>query len=360
MIGNSRGQGSFSPATGEKDGPDDACINFICRDVRGLRGRFPACIARAKWGGNRSARVGSWGICGNVFDGLGNTNPGAIDPGIPGFVGPLGNGISSSPNVVNPAFVGWANVITSYLPAPGVDPGWNDPTMALGPVTGDNFDVVSLGDLNSQQIAAYASPGQITLSFNRGIRNSAGPDFAVFENAFGTANSVFADLAYVEVSSDGSHFARFPSTSLTPSAVGPYGSIDPTNVHNLAGKHVNAYGNSWGTPFDLATWRAIRWCSRGRSTCNGIHYVRLIDIPGDGSSHDSAGRSIYDAWPTYGSGGFDLEAIGVTTLGYPAMPNLDGVVDAADLTILRPSQSPRAALPKAISTRTGSSMSAIS
>ncbi len=36
-----------------------------------------------------------------------------------------------------------------------------------------------------------------------------------------------------------------------------------------------------------------------------------MDIPGDGTFLDSLGDPIYDAWVTWGSGGFDLEAIGV-------------------------------------------------
>ncbi len=46
--------------------------------------------------------------------------------------------------------------------------------------------------------------------------NGAGWDLAVFENAstFFTSPFIFAELAYVEVSSNGTTFARFPSVSL--------------------------------------------------------------------------------------------------------------------------------------------------
>src|SRR5262249_8052165 len=134
--------------------------------------------------------------------GLSNTNPGAVDPAVPGFIN--GN--------LNPAFVGWATGVASYLPAPGVDSDWSDSTKALHELTqqDDPFDIVSLGDLDANQIATGTQPGQITLSFAGGIRNQTGPDFSVFENALGTQNAVFAELAYVEVSSDGTHFARFP------------------------------------------------------------------------------------------------------------------------------------------------------
>jgi hypothetical protein len=276
----------------------------------------------------------SFTLAGPFSTGLGNTNAGAVDPAIPGFVGPAGDGKTTSPNVVNPLFSGWATTCTSYLPAPAVDARWSDPAKALGPVTGDNFDIVSLGDLNSTQIAAGTPPGQITLSFSGGIRNTAGADFAIFENSLGTGSLVFAELAYVEVSSDGQHFARFPSDSLTPSAVGAFGQIDPTNVHNLPGKHVNSGGNSWGTPFDLSDLNNDALVQSGQVNLHGIQFVRLIDIPGDGSFHDFNGHPIYDAWPTVGSGGFDLEAIGATHNWLGGDANLDGVVDVTDLGAL--------------------------
>ncbi|WP_428937722.1 DUF4465 domain-containing protein [Fontivita pretiosa] len=297
-------------------------------------------MSRTAGGARRTAAAtmlitaSSAAFAGPYSSGLSNLTPGAPDPAIPGFTGPLGDGVSESPNVVNPAFVGWATSVVAYLPAPGVDAMWRDPRRALGPVSGDNFDVVSLGELNSSQIAAGTAAGQITLSFASGIRNAPGPDFAIFENSLGSDNFTFAELAHVEVSSDGVHFARFASTSLTPAAVGPYGSIDPTDVHNLAGKHVNAYSQSWGTPFDLADLASDPLVVSGLVNLNGVREVRLIDIPGDGSFPDASGRPIYDAWPTFGSGGFDLEAIGVISAWLGGDATLDGRVDARDLYVL--------------------------
>src|SRR4030095_5852802 len=193
-----------------------------------------------------------------------------FDAPVPGFIGPDGEGNArlddgsggfiNERNFVNPLFLGWATDVVSYAPAPGVAPSWSDSDLALGPVTGENFDIVSLGDLNASQISAGNSPGSITLHFANPIRNFSGADFVIFENTFiseyntgGTGiGGIFGDLAYVEASSDGVNFIRFPSASLTPAAVGASGSLDPTNIFNLAGKHVNAGGSSWGTPFDLA------------------------------------------------------------------------------------------------------------
>lgn len=258
------------------------------------------------------------------------------DAPIPGFVGPDGEGkarlddgfggFTNPRNYPNPIFLGWATTWTDYVRADGQE-GFSDPTLALGPVTGDVFDVLALGDLSAAEIGDGKAAGQVTLQFTGGIqtqpiRNLPGADFVVFEN--GTVASsdtggagvggVFAELGYVEVSSDGVNFARFPSISQTAGAVGMYGSINPTNVFNLAGKHVNAYGNSWGTPFDLADLTGHPSVVSGAVNLAAIRYVRVVDIPGNGTYLDSNSHSIYDAWVTFGSGGVDLEAVGAISV----------------------------------------------
>ena len=233
------------------------------------------------------------------------------DAPVPGFIGrhgigkarlqsgvdENGNPVFQNPdNYVNPLFFAWAGSVVDYSRADG-DLSFSDPSRALGEVTGDNFDVVSLGDLTAGRIAAGNAAGSITLELARPVRNLSGADFVVFENGLvarsntGGAGSggILAELAYVEVSSNGLDFVRFPATSLTPSAVGGYGSISATNVLNLAGKHVNSYATSWGTPFDLA-----------QVGLQEVTHIRLVDIPGDGSFKDRAGSSIYDAWLTFG------------------------------------------------------------
>lgn len=249
------------------------------------------------------------------------------DAPIPGFVGPHGEGKARilqsggsylhPENQVNPLFFGWADGVTAYTPAPGVAPTWMNSSLALGPVTGDNFDIVSLGDLNATQIESGVLPGSITLTFAPPLRDKTGADFVVFENGLvslggaGVAGQILAELAYVEVSSDGETFARFPSRSLTPARVGSFGTIDASHVFGLAGKHANALGESWGTPFDLAWLKENSLVTAGRVNLDAVTHIRVVDIPGDGSFRDSSGAPIYDAWVTAGSGGHDLEAIGV-------------------------------------------------
>lgn len=245
-----------------------------------------------------------------------NDNANSYDAPVPGFVGPHGAGkarindgtgeFQNPNNRLNPLFFAWASVYSSYQRS-DTDTSSNEPEYGLGPVTGDNFDVVSLGDLTATQITGGSPAGRITLRFAKPIRDFSGADFVIFENGFisgfNTGGSgvggVFAELAYVEVSADGVNFQRFNPTSLTPSSVGTYGTIDPTNIYNLAGKHVNAYGDCWGTPFDI-----------GQTGLSEISYIRLVDIPGSGAFKDGGNRSIYDSWRTFGSGGFDLEAVG--------------------------------------------------
>ncbi len=127
-----------------------------------------------------------------------NNNP--YDAPIPGFVGSGGEGrvdlpaypLPAGETRVNPLFVSWADSVVDYSPATGVhtngnpivDPYWQFSGEALGPVTGDNFAVVSLGDLDAAAIAADLQPGSLTVSFATPIRNYTGADFAIFENGF--------------------------------------------------------------------------------------------------------------------------------------------------------------------------------
>ncbi len=290
------------------------------------------------------------------------------EAGVNGYIDPNNKWRHADPQdpnaVINPIFRGWATEVVSYQPAPGLAGQWTDPSMALGPATGSNIDIVSLGHLNQQQISQGLPPGQITLSFAEPIRQGWGYDFVVFENAFissadwsnnSLAGQMFAELAFVEVSSNGVDFVRFPSVSLTPELVGRYGTIEISNVYNLAGKHPNANGICTGTPFDLKEIGDDPDVVSGLVDINDIKYVRIVDVPGSGDFHDDAvlhidsgtwpvwdfyadNHPIYDAWDASTapdpSGGFDLEAVGVLReQEYAADIDLNGVVDVVDFEL---------------------------
>ena len=57
--------------------------------------------------------------------------------------------------------------------------------------------------------------GVAILEFDSPIRDGEAWDFVVFENGFAVGPEYFLELAFVEVSSDGQHFVRFPAISLT-------------------------------------------------------------------------------------------------------------------------------------------------
>ncbi len=174
------------------------------------------------------------------------------------------------------------------------------PENAVGP-TGDSVTVVSLGD-----------GGIATLGFKNPITNGDGYDFAVFENGFlsqTNPNLYYLELAFIEVSTDGKHFVRFPSVSNTRDSVqvGGFGMLNPTSIHNLAGKYVARYG----TPFDLQDLKD----SVGINI-DSINYIRVVDVVGDinpaFARYDSKGNIINDPYPTpYWTGGFDLDAVAV-------------------------------------------------
>lgn len=232
------------------------------------------------------------------------------DAPIPGFVGPEGQGVVGGGNYVNPLFATWVDSVVEYHRA-DQDTSFSKLADVVGPVTGDHFKVVSLGELDQAGLDAGDLPGRITLRLERPLMRLPGADLVVFENAFSySANSAFIELAYVEVSSDGTHFARFPSHYLGESPMGPWAHQDPRKIFNLAGKHINSYGQSWGTPFDFNDLIDHPLVESGQVDLDRIEYVRIVDIPGSGVFQDSEGNAIYDPWPTFGSGGFDLEAVG--------------------------------------------------
>ena len=286
------------------------------------------------------------------------------------YAPPAGEPNSTAIYKDDPNFVAWATGITiqrGYVNISEPDLGYvsygND-SDALGKAEGDIpedvYEVVSLGD-----------GGVATLTFEYPITNGPGYDFAVFENGFHISGSNdFLELAFVEVSSDGNNFFRFNSISLTPTntQVGSFGTLDTTNLNNLAGKYCAGYG----TPFDLEELKDVN----SLLDVNSITYVRIIDVVGyvqpadfsgdgivdltdfsifakaylsepddenwnqncdisqpadniidmldfarfvdewlsenDYASRDSRGHQINDPWPTpFPTGGFDLDAVGV-------------------------------------------------
>ena len=205
------------------------------------------------------------------------------------------------------AFVAWA---TGCVAEPGpmniTNPGGGNAgagwpaSNVIGPPEG-TYGVTCLGD-----------GGMATVTFASPICNREGPDFAVFENGFENAQTPgywFLELGFVEVSSDGEHFFRFPaySNTQTETQLGGMGCIDPSQIHNLASK----YGAMYGTPFDLDEVPDDPLLDK-----ESITHVRIVDVVGcidpEYATYDCQGHPVNDPWPTpFASSGYDLDAVGV-------------------------------------------------
>jgi hypothetical protein len=178
----------------------------------------------------------------------------------------------------------FATGVVSHEFGPGQNIGQEYfPEWVLGPPKGEGAcqgattDVVSLGN-----------GGFVVLEFaGNAIVDGPGPDFIVFENAFGVncdLSNIFAELATVSVSNDGVTWTDFPCTATKP----PYGQCAGTHA-----VYANADTNtidptdpsvSGGDPFDLADIgvtraRFVRITDRVDTTgLNGVFDLDAVSI----------------------------------------------------------------------------------
>lgn len=215
------------------------------------------------------------------------------------FPPPAGHSGTTAIHKDSSMFVAWSTgckITRGLQDISNASPGYassGDSSMATG--IADGLGVVSLGD-----------GGVAELTFANPITNGPGWDFAVFENSL---NDTFLELAFVEVSSDGVNFFRFPATSNTQDTiqVGSFGEVDASKIDNLAGKYTALYG----TPFDLQELAGYNGLD-----INNVTHVKIIDVVGciqdEYARYDRYGNKINDPWNTpFESGGFDLDAVGV-------------------------------------------------
>ncbi len=210
---------------------------------------------------------------------------------------PAGQPYSTAVGMDDPRIASWASGYEDVIYGEDLDAEWKTPENALGPAEGTSLGVVCLG-----------RGGSIVLGFDPPIADGRGYDFAVFENAIDDA---FLELGVVEVSTDGVLFVRFDHAFLGQDPIGAFGALDTAGVGSLAGK----YRQGHGTPFDLHVFVNTPEVRRGLLDLDLIRYVKIVDVVGDGGQRDSFGHPIYDPYPTSGSAGFDLDAIGVLNTG---------------------------------------------
>ena len=205
------------------------------------------------------------------------------------------------------AFVAWATGCVA-------EPGPMNITNPSGGMAGSGWpasNVIGYPE-GTMGVTCLGDGGMATVTFASPICNREGPDFAVFENGFANAqnpNLWFLELGFVEVSSDGENFFRFPaySNTQTETQLDAMGCIDPSQIHNLASK----YGAMYGTPFELDEVPDDPLLDKDHIT-----HVRIIDVIGnidpEYATYDCQGNPINDPWPTpFASCGMDLDAVGV-------------------------------------------------
>ena len=181
----------------------------------------------------------------------------------------------------------------------------NSPLVTFG-TDADGIGAATAQTSNPYPVVSLGDGGRATLTFEEPISNGPGYDFAVFENSF---SDTYLELAFVEVSSDGERFVRFPASSYTQTETQIHdgGHVDATNINNLAGK----YRAGYGTPFDLA-----ELADSVGLDISAVTHVRIVDVVGCidplYATYDKDGRIINDPYPTNGySGGFDLDGVAV-------------------------------------------------
>ncbi len=230
------------------------------------------------------------------------------------------NGIAGNDTLI----IGWANGCT-------VERGWLDITdKSLGYATsGTAASVLGAPDLD---VLSLGDSGVAVVTFLYSIRNGEGPDFAVFENGFPNpidASMAYLEFAFVEVSSDGSNFVRFPATCNIQDTqqIDNFTYMDASLVDNLAGKYITGYG----TPFDLEELKDAAGLD-----VNNITHIRLVDVVGIldplYASSDKSGRMINDPHPSpYPTCGFDLNAVAVLHDNRPS--SVGQLISGTQLTV---------------------------
>jgi hypothetical protein len=175
--------------------------------------------------------------------------------------------------------------------------------------------VYATGKADAPLVVSLGDGGEAFLQFSAPFHDGNGPDFAVFENGFGSGVDAFLELAFVSVSSDGINYFEFSSISeqQAQTQVGTFENTDASLFHNLAGKHVA----NFGTPFDLAEIADTNLLDK-----QNVTHIKITDVVGvidtAYAGYDSEGSLINDPWPTnFDQGGFDLDAVGIIHSNIP-------------------------------------------
>ena len=211
---------------------------------------------------------------------------------------------------LGPLFSNYATAVFSASPGFGAT---GDPTVTLGAPAGGGLyagstDTYSLG-----------VGGELVLELGLPAYDGPGTDLLVCENPFyvnGTTLA-YAEAVFVEVSTDGTTFARFPTRFVgPPGPYSPFQGLVPAWFSGFAGAMpvlvVPATGgdpldivSAGGDAFDFADLASEPAVLSGAVDLDDVRYVKLVDAVA-GQAHDSQGTLVWDVgFPTLDSADID-------------------------------------------------------
>jgi hypothetical protein len=175
----------------------------------------------------------------------------------------------------------YATCVASFAPATDASFGHDQmPHIVLGP------PMPPAGASGSTDVASLGCGGTITLGFRTPVVDGPGDDLVVFENAFATGDSVFAEPARVMLSRDGERWFAIPCLAAMDATQGCAGAT-PTEPAATHAEDASTWG---GDGFDLA--------EVGLDEASWIRLVdQTVEFWGD------------DTWCGPTAGGFDLDAV---------------------------------------------------
>lgn len=233
----------------------------------------------------------------------------------------------------------YAVSVKAYAPGPF---GSASASQALGAPAGEG------NGSGSNDVATLGVSGSLTLEFGNRCVDSAGADLLVCENPFfvSTGGS-FAETLFVEVSTNGVQFARFPNRYTGPQSQLPsiqgaplawyrgFAGLRPV-VANVSTNH-DPYDlvHAGADAFDLADLAGDPLVQAGTVDLSDIRYVRLLDI-NSGNALDSTGTVVWDCGLDFSSSA-DVDAIVALNSDanqFPGRPRVELSLDAQNFLFI--------------------------
>ena len=186
--------------------------------------------------------------------------------------------VCSSVPVVSAQGVAFADQVVAFDTNNQAGGGVFMPSNALGAPSSSATAVHSLG-----------VGGFLTLGFSVTITDGPGDDLIVFENPFSSGGRVYSEAMFVEVSTDGMTFARFPNLYTGPATSGGAFALNHPGIYSglagikphrggVAGNDPGDVVEAGGDLFDLASLRMHPDVISGKVDLAKINEIRLVDV----------------------------------------------------------------------------------